>query len=48
MSSNKFTTIRITKELKDELKTLGKMGESFNEVIERIIKEKKEGEKDES
>lgn len=33
------TTIQITTETRDELKAIGKMGESYNEVIWRLIAE---------
>jgi predicted transcriptional regulator len=32
------TTIRISAELRDKLKELGKKGETYEEVIERVLK----------
>lgn len=32
-----FTTIRIDDETRDRLKAMGKMGESYNEVIKRLL-----------
>jgi len=34
-----FTTIRIETELRDQLKTLGRKGETYNEVIKRLVEE---------
>ena len=34
-----MTTIAIEKELRDELKELGKMGDSYNDVIKRLLKD---------
>ena len=33
------TTIQVKKELRDELKKLGDMGDDYNSVIESLIKE---------
>jgi predicted CopG family antitoxin len=32
-----YTTIRIKTDVRDKLRALGKMGESYNEVISRLI-----------
>lgn len=32
-----FTTIRIEDEVRDRLRNKGKMGESYNEVIKRLL-----------
>jgi len=39
-----FTTIRIQTELRDELKTLGRKGETYEEIIRRLIEEAKRAE----
>jgi len=33
-----ITTIQISKTLRDKLKELGKKGETYNEIIERLLK----------
>lgn len=33
-----ITTIQITKQLRDDLKELGKKGESYNEIISRMVR----------
>jgi hypothetical protein len=40
MSEN--TTIQITTDTRDELRTIGKMGDDYNKVIKKLIKEHKE------
>jgi hypothetical protein len=34
-----YTTIRIEVELRDELKKLGRKGETYDEIIRRLMKE---------
>jgi predicted CopG family antitoxin len=34
-----YTTIRIETELRDELKRLGRKGETYSEIIKRLIRE---------
>lgn len=36
------TTIQITKQTRDELKKIGTMGDDYNAVIEKLIKEYKD------
>ncbi|MGB9928602.1 MAG: hypothetical protein ACPK85_09380 [Methanosarcina sp.] len=36
------TTIQITKQTREELKKIGSMGDDYNKVIEKLIKEHKE------
>jgi transcriptional regulator len=36
--SKSTTTIKISTELRDKLKELGKKGETYEEVIERVLK----------
>jgi len=36
------TTIALSKETRDELKELGKKGETYDEILRRMIKELKE------
>jgi len=46
MSSNKkMTTIRIDPDVRDDLQTLGKWGESQSDIIKRLIKSYKENAK---
>jgi predicted CopG family antitoxin len=40
-----LTTIQISKEARDRLKELGKMGETYDDVIKKLIKQAKECEK---
>ncbi len=43
-NQNKNTTIQISTETRDELKTLGSKGETYDEIIKRLIKVYKKGE----
>jgi hypothetical protein len=45
MKKNTNTTIQILTETRDELKTLGSKGETYDEIIKRLIKAYKEGAK---
>lgn len=36
-----YTNIRVTKEVRDELKKLGNKGETYNNVIENLLDERK-------
>jgi len=45
MAKENITTIQISKEVRDELKELGKMGETYDDVIKHLIKIAKECEK---
>jgi predicted CopG family antitoxin len=40
-----MTTISVTKDTYEKLRALGQMGNSFNDVIERLIEEHKEQKK---
>lgn len=42
MAKENITTIQISKEVRDELKELGKMGETYDDVIKRLVKISKE------
>jgi len=37
MKLKKETTIKISKEMMNELKSLGKMGDTYDDVIQRLI-----------
>ena len=37
MAKEDVTTIQISKEARDQLKELGKMGETYDDVIRRLI-----------
>jgi len=45
MKENKNTTIQLLTETRDELKALGSKGETYDEIIKRLIKTYKEGKK---
>jgi len=45
MTKEDVTTIQISKEVRDELKELGKMGETYGDVIMKLIRIAKECEK---
>lgn len=45
MANEEITTIQISKEARDQLKELGKMGETYDDVRKRLIKKAKECEK---
>lgn len=38
----KYTNIRVTEEVRDALKSIGNKGETYNNVIERILEERKQ------
>ena len=43
--TNKYTTIRITKELRELLSSIGKKNETYEQIIYRLIKEAGYGDK---
>jgi hypothetical protein len=45
MKKNKSTTIQILIETRDELKALGSKGETYDEIVKRLVKEHREGAK---
>ena len=45
MATNDITTIQISKQTREQLKELGKMGETYDDVINRLVKKAKEWEK---
>jgi predicted CopG family antitoxin len=45
MSKEDITTIQVSKDVREELKKLGTMGETYDDVIRRLIKKVKECEK---
>lgn len=45
MAKENVTTIQISKEARDELKEMGRMGETYDDVIKRLVKKAKEYEK---
>lgn len=45
MSKDDITTIQVSKDVREELKKLGTMGETYDDVIKRLIKKVKECEK---
>jgi predicted CopG family antitoxin len=45
MSKEDITTIQVSKDVREELKKLGTMGETYDDVIRRLIKKAKECEK---
>ena len=45
MANQESTTIQLSKETREQLKELGKMGETYDDVIKRLIKKAKECEK---
>ena len=38
----KYTNIRVTEEVRDALKSIGNKGETYNNVIERLLEERKQ------
>ena len=38
MAKEDMTTIQISKEVREQLKELGKMGETYDDVIRRLVK----------
>jgi predicted CopG family antitoxin len=38
MAKEEITTIQVSKEVREMLKELGKMGETYDDVIKRLIK----------
>lgn len=38
MSSKDMTTIQVSKKLRDKLKEQGKKGETYDKIIERLLK----------
>jgi len=45
MAKEEITTIQISKDVREMLKELGKMGETYDDVIKKLIKKAKECEK---
>jgi predicted CopG family antitoxin len=45
MTVQESTTIQLSKETREKLKEIGKMGETYDDVIKRLIKTAKECEK---
>lgn len=45
MANNNITTIQISTETREQLKELGKMGETYDDVIRKLIEKAKECEK---
>ncbi|MGD2249713.1 MAG: hypothetical protein PVF58_14995 [Candidatus Methanofastidiosia archaeon] len=39
MNTNEKTTILVTKKTREQLKTLGKKGETYNDIIIRLMEE---------
>ena len=37
----KYTTIRIRKDIREKLKEIGRKGETYDEIISRLIKDRK-------
>jgi predicted CopG family antitoxin len=48
MSKEDITTIQVSKNVREELKKLGSMGETYDDVIKRLIEKVKECEKHDS
>ena len=44
MSKEDATTIQLSRETRDLLKNFGKMGETYDDVIKRLMQKAKEGE----
>lgn len=42
MATENSTTIQLSKETRDQLKEFGKMGETYEDVLRRLIKKAKE------
>jgi transcriptional regulator len=42
LSGQGKTTIELTKETRDQLKALGKKGETYEEIIKRLLKQAKQ------
>jgi predicted CopG family antitoxin len=42
MENQESTTIQLSKETREQLKELGKMGETYDDVIKKLIKKAKE------
>lgn len=45
MEKGSITTIQVSKETKENLKNLGKKGETYNDIIRKLLKSTEEGEK---
>jgi predicted CopG family antitoxin len=45
MAKTDLTTIQISKETRDELAEMGKKGETYDEIIQKLIQHMKECEK---
>lgn len=44
MSKESVTTIQLSKETRDLLKKFGKMGETYDDVLKRLMKRAEQGE----
>ena len=42
MAKENITTIQISKEVRDMLREFGKMGETYNDVIRKLVEKAKE------
>ena len=45
MAKTDITTIQVSKETREELKTLGSKGETYDEIIKKLLQHKKACEK---
>ena len=45
MANNDITTIQLSRETRDQLKELGKKGETYDEIIKKLLELVKECEK---
>jgi predicted CopG family antitoxin len=45
MTTEESTTIQLSKQTREKLKEIGKMGETYDDVIKRLIEKAKECEK---
>jgi len=45
MEKENITTIQVSKETREELKNLGKKGETYNEIIRKLLESARECEK---
>ena len=45
MAKESVTTIQVSKETREELKNLGRKGETYDEIIRKLIQKAKEHEK---
>jgi len=45
MEKEDITTIQVSKEIREELRNLGKKGETYNEIIRKLLESARECEK---